>query len=184
MLGEHVVDGRGGTCQQHRLRTGQYVIDPALREPYRTSCPAGSNGCRAGYRCLSQIHFGEFFDASLLLPSWTGQPPWRPTSAEEPAQLSEIPAQCVEWILGLGEEEFGEPLAARSGVSRQKIREKRPRVAAAWRRLLRRGTPDRRCAEQVDGQRALHAQILASPRIVPQHAARHGLPSQAASQAG
>ena len=89
---------------------------------------------------VCQIHFGEFFDASLLLPSWTGQPPWRHTSAEEQAQLSEIPAQCVEWILGLGEEEFGEPLAARSGVSRQKIREKRPRLAAAWRRLLRRGT--------------------------------------------
>ncbi len=96
MLGEQIVDGRGGTCQQHRLRTVSASPIPPLREPYPTSCPAGSNGCRAGYRCLSQIHFGEFFDASLLLPSWTGQAPWRPTSAEEQAQLSEIPAQCVE----------------------------------------------------------------------------------------
>jgi len=42
----------------------------------------------------------------------------RATGADEPAELSEIPAQRVERILRVGEEEVGEPLAARGGFGR------------------------------------------------------------------
>ncbi len=50
----------------------------------------------------------------------------RVIGTQEAAQLGEVPAQRIEGILGVGEEELGEPFAAGRGFGRQEVGKQRP----------------------------------------------------------
>jgi len=104
----------------------------------------------------------------------------RGIGTQEAAQLAEVPAQGIEGILSVREEELGEPFAAGSGFRRQEVGEQRPGFATAGCSPPSRTARHERCPEQVDRERSRHA------RSVPPIAARSvaaGTPflSQAAS---
>lgn len=99
----------------------------------------------------------------------------RAIGTQEAAQLGEVPAQCIEGIVGVREEELGEPFAAGSGFGRQEVGEQRPGFATAGCSPPSRTARHERCPEQVDRERSRHA------RSVPPIAARSVAPSMPSS---
>ena len=76
--------------------------------------------------------------------------------AEEASQLGEVPAERIEWILSIREEEFRQPLPARIGLRCRQVREEGPRLAPAWRRLPDAIRFDEWFAQEIDRKRPCH----------------------------
>jgi hypothetical protein len=81
--------------------------------------------------------------------------------AEQAAQRAEVPAQRGLGIVGLGEEQRRQLVAARRPVGQQEVREHPPGLVAAWRGDRGAAALDARPAEEVDREVAHGSTILA-----------------------
>ena len=63
--------------------------------------------------------------------STTGSPSMRAVVAQRPADLGQAPAQRPQRVVGLGEEQLGQPAPAGGPLGEQQVRQQRPALAAA-----------------------------------------------------
>ena len=77
--------------------------------------------------------------------------------AEKLAELGQVPAEGVQRIVRFGEQQLGEPLAARRRLGHQEVGKQSPRFAPAGWRLCEPSMEDLRLRpQQMDGERSDH----------------------------
>lgn len=77
--------------------------------------------------------------------------------AQEPTQLGQVPAQSVEWIVRVAEQQLCQPLAARRRFGDQQIREQGPDLATTGGGLAMLSSDHARLrTQQMNSQRSRH----------------------------
>ena len=93
--------------------------------------------------------------------------------SEQPPQLAEIPTQSVQRILGVGKQQFGQPLAAWGRLGCEEVGQERPCLAPARWRLSDVLSCHGRRAQKVDGESLEHPSVWHA-QLAPAHRATFG----------